>query len=110
LTNNRLETLCEIASESHARIQADFADINPLVGINQQMRNMGIPADVVTIDHLSGNRRIILVLHDHYPEIVNVHFSFKDTDPDEVAEQVQFNEVTADTLYNWIKDYFRQQD
>jgi len=107
LTNNRLEALCEIASESHARIQADFADINPLVGINQKMREMGIPADVVTIDHLSGNRRIILVLHDHYPEIVHVHFSFKDTDPEEAAEQIRFDQVTADKLYTWIRDYFQ---
>lgn len=107
MNNKRLETLCALASESHARIQKDFADINPMVGINQHMRNMGVPADVVTIDHSKSNRRIILILHDHYPEVVNYQFSFKGNDPDGAFEQARFNELTVDTLYDWIKNYFQ---
>ena len=50
---------------------------------------------------------IILILHDHYPEIVNYQFSFKDVDPDDEFEQIAFAELTADTLYGWIRDYFQ---
>jgi len=107
LSNKRLETLCNLASESHVRIQKDFAEINPMVGINHKMRDLGVPADVVTIDHSKSNRRIILVLHDHYPEVVNVQFSFKDTDPDDAFEQHPFSELSTDTLYDWIRGYFQ---
>jgi len=107
LKNTRLETLCDLATQSHARIQKDFADINPMVGINQRMRDMGVPADALTIDQLSSGKRIILILHDLYPEIVNYQFSFKDVDPDDEFEQIAFAELTADTLYGWIRDYFQ---
>ncbi len=94
-------------TESHARIQQDFAEINPMVGVNRRMRDMGVPADVVTIDHSKSNRRIILVLHDHHPEVVSYQFSFKDVDPDDAFEQITLKELTADTLYGWIRDYFQ---
>ena len=107
MDNKRLETLCSFATESHARIQQDFADINPMIGMNRRMREMGVPADAVTIDHSKSNRRIILILHDHYPEIVNYQFSFKDRDPDDNFEQIAFEELNADKLYAWIRDYFQ---
>ena len=107
MDNKQLETICDIASVSHAQIQKDFADINPMVGVNRKMRDMGVPADAVTIDHLSSGKRIIMVLHDHYPETVNYQFSFKDTDPAQAFEQIELNELTTEKLYNWIKNYFR---
>ena len=106
LINKQLETLLDIATESHTRIQQDFKDINPVVGVNQRMRETGMPADVITIDCLKSGKRIILILHDQQPDIINYQFSFKDKDPDEKFENIQFNELTADKLYNWIKGYF----
>lgn len=107
MTNKTLEAICDIATRSHARIQQDFADINLMVGVNRRMRDMGVPADAVTIDHSRSNRRIILILHDHYPEVVSYQFSFKNTDPDDDFEQIAFSELSADRLYGWIRDYFR---
>ena len=108
MKDKRLEALCSIATESHARIQRDFADINPMVGVNRRMREMGVPADAVTIDHSKSEKRIILILHDHYPEIVSYQFSFKDTDPGDDFKQHPFSELDADTLYVWIRDYFQE--
>ena len=107
MDNKKLEAICDITTQSHARIQKDFAEINPLVGVNRKMRDMGVPADAVTIDQLSSGKRIILIVHDHYPEIVNYQFSFKATDPGEEFEQIEFNDLTADKLYDWIKSYFQ---
>jgi hypothetical protein len=107
LNNQRLEILYEITTKSHTRIQQDFKDINPMVGVNQQMRKMGVPVDVMTIDCLKSGKRIILILHDHHPDIIRYQFSFKDKDPDEKYEQIQFNELTVNKLYNWIKGYFQ---
>ena len=68
LNNEKLEVLCDIVTTTHTRIQQDFKDINPMVGFNQKMRGMGVPVDAVTIDCLKSGKRIILILHDHYPE------------------------------------------
>ena len=104
--NKELETLCGVVTESHTRIQQDFKEINPVVGVNQKMRETGVPVDVLTIDCLKSGKRIILILHDHQPDIISYQFSFKDKDPDETFEQIQFKKLTANRLYSWIKTYF----
>lgn len=105
--NERLKKVCDTVTESHARIQEDFEDINPMVGVNQKMREMDLPVDIVTIDCLKNNKRILIILHDHYPDVVRYQFTFRDVDPAEGFDQVRSDELTADKIYRWITDYFR---
>ena len=104
--NQALLDLSEIASEAHGRIQQDFADINPVIGVMQGMRKMGIPADVMTIDCLVTKKRILVVLHDEHPGLVQYQFAFTDQDPGNEYQALKSEDVNSDTLYNWIKDYF----
>ena len=104
--NPALLSLSEIASEAHAKIQQDFADINPVIGVMQGMRKMGIPADVLTIDCLVTNKRILVILHDAHPGIMRYQNTFIDQDPSDDYVDVTASEVTSDTLYGWIKNYF----
>lgn len=106
MNGERLHTLCDIATEAHACIQRDFKEINPIVGVNQKMRENGVPADAMTIDCLRSGKRIILILHDHHPDIIRYQLSFKDKDPDNIYEHIQFNELTAKKLYDLIASYF----
>jgi hypothetical protein len=107
LKKNNLEILCDITTKVHARIQQDFKEINPMVGVNQKMREMGVPVDAVTIDCLKNGKRIILILHDQQPDMISYQFSFKDKDPDEKFEHIQFNELTENKLYGWIESYLQ---
>ena len=109
MTEKVLKTLCDNVTEAHTRIQTDFKDINPVVGVSQKMRDIGVPADAMTIDCLKTGKRIILVLHDQQPDIVNYQFCFKDKDPDDEFEQIPFNELTTQQLYEWIKNYFSEK-
>jgi len=106
LNNKNLKLLCDIATDAHTRIQQDFKDINPVVGVSQKMRDIGVPADAMTIDCLKTGKRIILVLHDQQADIVNYQFCFKDKDPDDEFDQLEFSELTTQRLYDWIKTYF----
>jgi hypothetical protein len=106
LSEKPLEKLSDFATEAHTRIQQDFEDINPVVGLSQGMRTIGIPADAMTIDCLKTGKRIIIVLHDQQPEIVQYQFSFKAQDPAEEFEILQFSELSAQIMYDWMKDYF----
>ena len=107
MTDKHLFTLSDIATDAHTRIQQDFKDIDPIVGVNRSMRKSGIPADAMTIDCLKTGKRIILILHDQQPDIIRYQFSFKNKDPDDKFEEIQFNELTADKLYAWISGYFQ---
>lgn len=101
-----LQALCDIATDAHTRIQQDFKDIDPVIGVSQKMRTSGIPADAMTIDCLRSGKRIILVLHDQQPGIINYQLSYKDKDPGEKFEQISLSELDAQLLYEWIKNYF----
>lgn len=106
LTDKHLKTLCDLATEAHTRIQQDFKDINPVVSVNQKMRDNGMPADIMTIDCLKSGKRIIVVLHDQQPDSLNYQFCFKDKDPSDDFNNLPFDQLTADLIYGWIKDYF----
>ena len=106
MTEPRIATLSDLATEAHTRIQQDFKDIDPIVGVSRNMRDSGIPVDVMTIDCLKTGRRIILILHDQQPEILRYQFSFRDKDPEKAFEEIQFSELTSATLYDWISSYF----
>jgi len=107
LSEKPLEILSDLATEAHTRIQQDFEDINPVIGLSQGMRSIGIPADAMTIDCLKTGKRIIIVLHDHQPEILQYQFSFKAQDPGENFETLILKELTAQILYDWMSDYFK---
>ncbi|OUS27325.1 hypothetical protein A9Q99_15035 [Gammaproteobacteria bacterium 45_16_T64] len=104
--NPQLSTLSDIATATQTAIQQDFTNIDPIVGVNQSMRSSGVPADIITIDCLSSGKRIILILHDEQPGIINYQLSFKDKDPQGKFETIPFEELTKNTLYQWIHQYF----
>lgn len=101
-----LSSLSDIATAAHTRIQQDFEHIDPVVGVNQSMRLKGVPADLMTIDCLKSGKRIILILHDQQPGMISYQFSYKDKDHSEVFESMLLSELTSNTLYHWMKDYF----
>lgn len=104
--NPALLSLSDIASQAHEKIQLDFEDINPIIGVIQGMRKTGIPADVLTIDCLVTNKRILVVLHDLHPGVMRYQFTFIGQDPSDDYQEVVSSDVTSDRLYGWIKDYF----
>lgn len=105
-----LAVLSDAASAAHLRIQEDFADLNPVISVRRSMRASGVPADAMTIDCLKSNKRILLILHDAQADIVNYQFSYSNQDPEEQYLQIALKELDSDTLYAWIKGYFRDNE
>ncbi len=105
-----MEILSDRATEAHGRIQQKFLTINPIVGLSQGMRDIGFPADTMTIDCLKTRRRIILILHDDKPGIVSYQFAYRDKDPDDHFEIIDFDELTTQLLFDWIANYFSTAD
>ena len=69
-----LKTLSDLVNDAHTQIQAAHQHINPVVEVRQSMRDVGIPADVLTLDCLRTQRRITLILHDQHPGVVLYQF------------------------------------
>lgn len=106
MTHKNLHGLCDTVTEAHTRFQLEIADIDPIVGVSQNMRTNGVPADAVTIDCLKNDRRIILILHDEHPDLINYQFAWRSRDPENNFTQASVDDVTADTIFEWMKSYF----
>jgi hypothetical protein len=107
--SEQLEKLFEIAQAAHVMIQRDFKEIDPLIGVSQNMRASGIPADVMTVDCLKTRRRIIFILHDHQPDLLSYQFGEMDSDPVSDFKSVELTEMTEQTFYDWVTGYFKEQ-
>ncbi len=110
MASKPLEQLCDIAEEAHKAIQRDFKDIDPLIGVSQNMRSNGIPADVMTVDCLRTRKRIIIILHDQQPDIIRYQFALMDEDPEGDFGELLLAELKIETFYQWICQYFSLAD
>lgn len=106
MSEEALKALSDLASEAHTRIQAAHDDINPVIGVRRGMRDIGIPADAMTIECLRTRRRITLVLHDEKPGLLLYQFSTIDEEAGVDFRQMALSEVGVGTLYDWMQDYF----
>ena len=101
-----IKHVCDAIEVAHAKIQKDFDHINPVVGVINRMRNVGIPTDLITIDCLKSGKRILLAFHDDQPEIANYQFCLRDEDPSDDFENIAVESLTAQKLYDWMKETF----
>ncbi len=108
MSSGKIFELSDLASAAQAKIQQEFRDIDPVVGIMRSLRESGFSADAMTIDSFCSGKRIILLLHDDKPNEVAYQFSYKDKDPDPEFIHIPFAQVTADQLYRWMKGYFSE--
>lgn len=106
MSDDPLKKLSDMASDAHARIQAAYQHINPVVEVRRGMRDAGIPADVMTIDCLRTRRRITLILHDDQPGTLLYQFVTIDDEVGDSFQGLALAELTVQTLVTWIEDYF----
>ena len=100
-----LAIISDFVTAAHTRIQQDFSELDPVVGVSRKMREAGIPADAMTIDCLRSGKRIIVILHDQQPDIIRYQFSFRDKDPADEFEVMGLDALNTQTFYDWMKDY-----
>lgn len=106
MTEDPLKVLSDMASEAHARVQQAHGHINPVVSVRRGMRDVGIPADAMTIDCLRTGRRINLILHDQQPGVLLYQFVTIDDEAGDSFRSTAFSGVSVETLIQWMEEYF----
>lgn len=109
MSQTTIEALGELASQAQQRIQKESKNIEPVVGLIKSMREAGFPADVLTIDCIKSNKRIMVLLHDDRPTEAAYEFGFRDKDPTMQFSYISYDELTAEVIYQWMKEYFLTQ-
>lgn len=98
--------LADTAGLAQARFQQDFKDVDPVVGIMRSLRDSGFAADAMTIDCMRSGKRIICIMHDDNPGVVDYQFGDRDKDPDMNFLKISKSELTQVQFYDWMKKYF----
>jgi len=70
---SKLIYISEIVAKANDQFASKFNKIETLMGImDKALRNNGMPADAITIECTSQNKKIVVLIHDEKPDIVEV--------------------------------------
>ncbi len=79
--NSKLKNLSEIIAKANDLFGNKYDNIGTLMGImDKALRNQGVNADAITIDCVAQNKKIVMLLHDDKPDVVNIALGNKDGD------------------------------
>jgi len=106
--NSTLKKLSEIIAEANDVFDARYKDVDTILGImDQALRKQGINADAVTLDCLRLNKKIVFLMHDDKPDIVDIAFGNKEGDI-ESSSEYDLNNISAAKIIDIMEDNFLQ--
>ncbi len=76
-----LKKLSEIVANASDTFHSKHHRIDTLLGImDKNLRNQGIPADAITIDCIMQDKKIVILIHDNKPDVVDIALGNKNGD------------------------------
>jgi hypothetical protein len=79
--NALIYVLGDIAALAQLQFQARHKNIDPVIGINRQMRKQGFAVDLLLIDCHVSKKRITLLIDDAKPDTVGYQLGYNDKSP-----------------------------
>lgn len=68
-----LKNLSEIVARANDLLYSKYENIDTLMGIiDQSLRNQGIKADAVTVECVTVDRKLLILIHDEKPDLVTI--------------------------------------
>jgi hypothetical protein len=100
----KIYDLSELAKLAQTDIQTAYPNVDPIIGISHNLRNAGFAADTLTIDNRANDTRIIMILHDHKPEIVDYEFAKISEDPTFEFTEIALADLTQAKIFQMMKE------
>jgi len=70
---SKLKKLSEIIARANDLFYSKFDNIDTLMGImDKTLRNQGMMADAITIDCITLDKKIVILIHDDKPDVVSI--------------------------------------
>jgi len=101
-----LKALSEIVAQANDLFFQHNESVDTLIGImDKNLRKQGMNADAITIDCIAANKKIVLVLHDSKPTLVDIALGDKEGEIHSSAEHA-LSGITIATVLAMMEDYF----
>ncbi|NMP17713.1 hypothetical protein [Thalassotalea sp. Y01] len=79
--NKKLDNLAEVVAKANDLFYSKHENVDTLMGImNQTLRAQGMQADAITIDCVAVDKKIVFLLHDAKPDMVDIALGNKNGD------------------------------
>jgi len=79
--DNRLKSISEVVAKASDLFSIKIDKIDVLMGImDKTLRNQGLKADAITLDCISQKKKIVVLIHDDKPDVVEVALGNKQGD------------------------------
>ncbi|MEW6982119.1 hypothetical protein AAD001_05660 [Colwelliaceae bacterium 6471] len=70
---SKLDSLSEVVAKANDLFYSKYDNIDTLMGImDKTLRKQGMKADAITIDCVSLDKKVVLLLHDDKPDVVDI--------------------------------------
>lgn len=71
--NSKLQSLSEMVARANDVFYSKFNTVDTLMGImDKTLRKQGMQADAITIDCIVLDKKLVLLLHDNKPDVVDI--------------------------------------
>ncbi len=95
----KIYPLSDIAKLAQTQIQQDYPNLDPIIGISHNLRMAGFAADTLTIDNISNDKRIVMIIFDDQPEQVQYEFCRISQDPSFEFTTIAIKNLTQERFY-----------
>jgi hypothetical protein len=103
---SKLNNLSEIVARANDLFYEKFNNINTLMGImDKTLRNQGLKADAITIDCITQNKKIVLLMHDDKSEAIEIALGNKEGDIYS-SSQYALNEISEALIVEIMETNF----
>lgn len=104
--NTTLKNVSETVAKANDLFVGKFDKIDTIMGImDKTLRKQGMKADAITIDCIILNKKIVVVLHDEKPGLVDVALGNKAGDIHSSTEY-KISDLTAELMLEIIEVNF----
>ncbi|PKG81690.1 hypothetical protein CXF85_17095 [Colwellia sp. 75C3] len=101
-----LKELSEIVAQANDIFFERHKNVDTLMGImDKTLRKQGMNADAITIDCIAINKKIVLVLHDSKPDLVDIALGDKAGDVHSSSEHV-LKDVSISQIITMMEENF----
>ncbi|MBU2870900.1 hypothetical protein [Colwellia sp. E2M01] len=101
-----LKVISETVANANDMFYERNKNIDTLMGImDEALRKQGMQADAITIDCVTLDKKIVLVIHDSKPEFVNIALGDKAGEIQSSSEHL-LSEINASKMLDMMEGYF----
>lgn len=100
MDNALIFQLGDIAGLAQKQFQEQYQNIDPIIGINRQLRKQGFAIDIMTIDCPVSQKRVTLLFEDAKPESAGYQFGEINQDPGNHFETMLVVELNQQGFYD----------